>query len=183
MCSTPFGIYEVGTEAAIQLLPDIQMCSTPFGIYEVGTIDPDRGSTFASMCSTPFGIYEVGTLTGTPTTLAGYGCSTPFGIYEVGTVLLVCSGVNSPRAQRLSASMRLARLPLKPKRKRKSAQRLSASMRLAPDQSLSPLIGCKCSTPFGIYEVGTITGKPTLANVASAQRLSASMRLAPDNVG
>ncbi len=36
----------------------------------------------------------------------------------------------------------------------------------------------KCSTPFGIYEVGTPLGGNLLTKLPSAQRLSASMRLA-----
>ncbi len=59
-------------------------------------------------------------------------CSTPFGIYEVGTSPHIHRSTNISCAQRLSASMRLARLEglclmLIPF----GAQRLSASMRLA----------------------------------------------------
>ncbi len=85
MCSTPFGIYEVGTtsrtvrlcdhqgaqrlSASMRLAPQAgalgldmaQMCSTPFGIYEVGTCGRCGLAERLSMCSTPFGIYEVGT--------------------------------------------------------------------------------------------------------------------------
>ncbi len=38
-CSTPFGIYEVGTKVGVLYLFTRGMCSTPFGIYEVGTAD------------------------------------------------------------------------------------------------------------------------------------------------
>ncbi len=109
-CSTPFGIYEVGTRARPTGLAShmsaqrlsasmrlarsslstnarwLAMCSTPFGIYEVGTISTLDRCSFSILCSTPFGIYEVGT------TAVSFGipsknmCSTPFGIYEVGTL-------------------------------------------------------------------------------------------------
>ena len=42
--------------------------------------------------------------------------------------------------------------------------------------NLFPLNGC--STPFGIYEVGTRPRPMTVISTPSAQRLSASMRLA-----
>ncbi len=41
---------------------DAEGCSTPFGIYEVGTVGSYRQHTRHTECSTPFGIYEVGTL-------------------------------------------------------------------------------------------------------------------------
>ncbi len=59
------------------------------------------------------------------------------------------------------------------------AQRLSASMRLAP--SAVPgrrIVVDVCSTPFGIYEVGTRQVRSSFPACKSAQRLSASMRLA-----
>ena len=61
------------------------------------------------------------------------------------------------------------------------AQRLSASMRLA--QRGEPVVGhCEfsCSTPFGIYEVGTYPALHCSSTFTCAQRLSASMRLAQD---
>ena len=61
LCSTPFGITEVGTSDATSKPYQITACSTPFGITEVGTLRPlDSRSCYAS-CSTPFGITEVGT--------------------------------------------------------------------------------------------------------------------------
>ncbi len=41
-CSTPFGIYEVGTSSGGVRLMTIIGCSTPFGIYEVGTQGCER---------------------------------------------------------------------------------------------------------------------------------------------
>ncbi len=40
-CSTPFGIYEVGTSGEPGTISADELCSTPFGIYEVGTKAPD----------------------------------------------------------------------------------------------------------------------------------------------
>ncbi len=37
LCSTPFGIYEVGTGGFTAYASRFLKCSTPFGIYEVGT--------------------------------------------------------------------------------------------------------------------------------------------------
>ncbi len=62
VCSTPFGIYEVGT-ALVKIIGQYETtCSTPFGIYEVGTFVVSIANTETTKCSTPFGIYEVGTL-------------------------------------------------------------------------------------------------------------------------
>ena len=59
-------------------------------------------------------------------------CSTPFGIYEVGTRQTTKQRLDAMRAQRLSASMRLALEYLSsPMFRKECAQRLSASMRLA----------------------------------------------------
>ncbi len=93
-CSTPFGIYEVGTarilptqltlasgaqrlSASMRLARQTRRvlkkvtreCSTPFGIYEVGTILSITPVKPSGLCSTPFGIYEVGTTTASRTTL------------------------------------------------------------------------------------------------------------------
>ncbi len=68
------------------------------------------------------------------------------------------------RAQRLSASMRLARIKTRPPViVAEGAQRLSASMRLAQRSAFAIAKYHElCSTPFGIYEVGTVkdTGEP-----------------------
>ncbi len=61
MCSTPFGIYEVGTAMEWLALEISDLCSTPFGIYEVGTDTLRTLEGMRAECSTPFGIYEVGT--------------------------------------------------------------------------------------------------------------------------
>ncbi len=85
VCSTPFGITEVGTSSRLTILVSVALCSTPFGITEVGTIGPAWGDRESRECSTPFGITEVGT--------------TP--VREMLSALL--------SAQRLSASLRWAR--------------------------------------------------------------------------
>ena len=132
LCSTPFGITEVG----ILCLPGgdgaLGWCSTPFGITEVGICRPGRApsrtcaqrlsasqrSAYCSIlgksvleCSTPFGITEVGMLLVTRRLEGLDRCSTPFGITEVGM----------------------------PTRCRHSTT-------------------CRCSTPFGITEVGIVRG-------------------------
>ncbi len=84
-------------------------------------------------------------------------CSTPFGIYEVGTDTFPQRHEIYTCAQRLSASMRLAPQTATAQATRPvSAQRLSASMRLARNNSRQvDYRQVQCSTPFGIYEVGT----------------------------
>ncbi len=86
-CSTPFGIYEVGTLVGYKPLAFLHLlgCSTPFGIYEVGTSQIDLKAACIKLCSTPFGIYEVGTRAVDGDFRYWSACSTPFGIYEVGT--------------------------------------------------------------------------------------------------
>ena len=42
LCSTPFGITEVGTRSALPDRCGTIRCSTPFGITEVGTRSPRR---------------------------------------------------------------------------------------------------------------------------------------------
>ncbi len=44
MCSTPFGINEVGTRHDQSLIGDKCGCSTPFGINEVGTAGHDHST-------------------------------------------------------------------------------------------------------------------------------------------
>src|SRR5208337_564003 len=110
---------------------------------------------FDALCSTPFGITEVGIrrrIAFDPTVTR---CSTPFGITEVG----IWSGLlwlAQPRsAQRLSASQRWASAaPVSANGPRRSAQRLSASQRWAFADGSKLLGSIKCSTPFGITEVG-----------------------------
>ena len=110
LCSTPFGINEVGTRPLITMglmfwraqrlsasmrlarwarLPmylKTYLCSTPFGINEVGTVLLTVSFHVIRVCSTPFGINEVGTKTTTRLRCYSKQCSTPFGINEVGTI-------------------------------------------------------------------------------------------------
>jgi len=106
-------------------------------------------------------------------------CSTPFGITEVGGLSLAFEGGSEQGAQRLSASQRWAGLTMCRKRRSTGcAQRLSASQRWADagHDGATRLVGVlnafrhhrggrgavgtypftlqKCSTPFGITEVG-----------------------------
>ena len=134
-------------------------------------------------------------------------CSTPFGITEVGTLAARRECVTRMAgAQRLSASQRSALRHANgdcPARRR-GAQRLSASQRSARGLVTSarwPFHGAqrlsasqrsarrparqfrsyeiRCSTPFGITEVG-IAARPSRSagSPSSAQRLSASQRSA-----
>ena len=111
LCSTPFGIKEDRTDQAEALRIDNLLCSTPFGIKEDRTSEGQAGSPMKPMCSTPFGIKEDRTLP--PGTLKPH---------------------SPPRAQRLSASKRIARRSAKPS---------------APSDK-------RCSTPFGIKEDRTL---------------------------
>ena len=111
VCSTPFGITEVGTKADVMSVNDEEagiVCSTPFGITEVGTLVHRHAEDRPGVCSTPFGITEVGTTDILVLTDGAVRCSTPFGITEVGTIMTDRVTVGSPGAQRLSASQRSA---------------------------------------------------------------------------
>ena len=187
------------------------LCSTPFGITEVGTSLPGGPTGPGVPCSTPFGITEVGTLLAqtrrllsisaqrlsaskrsalilaTPTsrqrtsaqrlsasqrsapgetggTAISGTCSTPFGITEVGTHSFPSSpasrGVlNAFRHHRGRHTVYRKRIPL-----RVCAQRLSASQRSARyPRSTSPRHQAACSTPFGITEVGTCSPSSAVA--------------------
>jgi len=110
VCSTPFGITEVGMGGLAEV-PDRQVvCSTPFGITEVGIQSMfDLAATYGVTCSTPFGITEVGIDDETTPQLAMQQCSTPFGITEVGMPpLQTVAWPDRFGAQRLSASQRWA---------------------------------------------------------------------------
>ena len=154
VCSTPFGITEVGIRPAP---------ATPRPAYVLNAFRHHRGGhkpvfdlfNVNNWCSTPFGITEVGMATTIVAAVAGKRCSTPFGITEVGIPRsdhpkLLYGVLNAFRhhrgghslaspscstgigAQRLSASQRWA-LAASRSRKlwRSSAQRLSASQRWA----------------------------------------------------
>jgi len=108
LCSTPFGITEVGIPPMPLNRSSTLMCSTPFGITEVGIPLPlppwlvvevlnafrhHRGGhpprqnvdrARRAECSTPFGITEVGISESAISCRVAVKCSTPFGITEVG---------------------------------------------------------------------------------------------------
>ena len=130
-------------------------------------------------------------------------CSTPFGITEVGTRPEPEAWLHSLCAQRLSASQRSARAGGQGDGRRLAgAQRLSASQRSArgaklPGSRQSTVLNAfrhhrgrhpvtmrvsafrlRCSTPFGITEVGTLGGLTDSPGASGAQRLSASQRSA-----
>src|SRR5271157_5223008 len=129
LCSTPFGITEVGIRKTSpnHLTPNVLNafrhhrgghqdgdgnpsttieCSTPFGITEVGIPMPGRSGRRGRMCSTPFGITEVGIAVTAIDSLDPSWCSTPFGITEVGMWGHRFDRSSTLGAQRLSASQR-----------------------------------------------------------------------------
>ena len=109
MCSTPFGITEVGTRrlrAKTSGCPRAQRlsasqrsahgtgrtaskarrCAQRLSASQRSALPDDLpGFTFPGECSTPFGITEVGTLAMNEAGYSAEECSTPFGITEVGT--------------------------------------------------------------------------------------------------
>ena len=136
MCSTPFGITEVGTavhsvvelsRASAQRLSASQRSARwhrgpadagrPCGAQRLSASQRSaqhataNGASSAT-CSTPFGITEVGTLQVPASRCERRStmCSTPFGITEVGTIRTVHAIESTGAgAQRLSASLRSAR--------------------------------------------------------------------------
>ncbi len=109
VCSTPFGITEVGTWTARRTRRAAQgaqrLSASQRSARDVRRSTVDRYRP----CSTPFGITEVGTGSARSNTDSGSRCSTPFGITEVGTVAVVDKQyARAPCAQRLSASQRSA---------------------------------------------------------------------------
>ena len=83
LCSTPFGITEVGIRRVERRLRAIAKCSTPFGITEVGIKDA-RAKDAALRVLNAFRHHRGGHIG--PPSMSGWACrcSTPFGITEVG---------------------------------------------------------------------------------------------------
>ena len=156
VCSTPFGITEVGTGRKIGAFFQSGMCSTPFGITEVGTKMP-WGSTVRMYCAQRLSASQR-----SARTAAWRRSSYP----KVLNAFRHHRGRHphppSPkrhfdaRAQRLSASQRSA-LASRPVRN-PSGSVLNAFRhhrgRHAPRPE-RPIVASVCSTPFGITEVGT----------------------------
>ena len=85
MCSTPFGITEVGIQSwQIGMRMTRQQCSTPFGITEVGMRSPDRRIGRAQTVLNAFRHHRGGHASRPEAERRHVGCSTPFGITEVG---------------------------------------------------------------------------------------------------
>ena len=183
VCSTPFGITEVGTLPA-SAQPGIgdRMCSTPFGITEAGT-SPSTSTRALERpaCSTPFGITEAGTVGGSARHRLGMRCSTPFGITEAARAVRRSSSACSACAQRLSASLRWARR--RGRRRRVGELRCSTPFGITEAGTAGPRASARsvrfvCSTPFGITEAGTYPNAGACQSGTCAQRLSASLRRA-----
>ena len=87
MCSTPFGIIGIFTDATSRSADSLQRCSTPFGIKGIFTrLVRRRGGRRRLLCSTPFGIIGIFTrIYGTSTGRGLSLCSTPFGIIGIFT--------------------------------------------------------------------------------------------------
>ena len=158
MCSTPFGITEVGMRCLSRSSAMHRQCSTPFGITEVGIAEHARRPVALHECSTPFGITEVGIRAARRTRRAQLRVLNAFrhhrgghrdAIWRAGIRLSMCStpfGITEVGIRRVPPTARLDR---------------------------------RCSTPFGITEVGMMSRPVWRSAVHSgAQRLSASQRWA-----
>ena len=151
--------HQRGGHKAFKLAPaGAKMCSTPFGIREVGTRRNAAHAHLDADVLNAFRHQRGGHVDNVFFQIQGVLCSTPFGIREVGTGL--CGRRTTDRYRVLNA-FRHQRgghptIRAKASTNAASAQRLSASERWAPerlDHDLAP--GDRCSTPFGIREVGT----------------------------
>ena len=177
MCSTPFGIKENRTKTR-NSRGAVGRVLNAFRHQRESHSVRLPGEGIPVVCSTPFGIKENRTPPDTSKPAGSTGCSTPFGIKENRTRSLFCRGrrrdsvlnafrhqreSHTPfparilwdvsRAQRLSASKRIAQTARPPFRaKPKCAQRLSASKRIALIDIEQDFKSLECSTPFGIKE-------------------------------
>ena len=208
VCSTPFGITEVGTEPASRVALEHRQVLNAFRHHRGGHIAATSVTARCRlMCSTPFGITEVGiTLRrhdrrrdrrGAQRLSASQRwarrsqltspdrstmCSTPFGITEVGTLdELAHRRAAVACAQRLSASQRWARPGSRPMRRDRAECSTPfgiTEVGIAMAGSIASAVDV-CSTPFGITEVGISSRSTSCSDRAtSAQRLSASQRWA-----
>ena len=85
MCSTPFGITEVGIAPASRHRADVRRVLNAFRHHRGGhAADAVPASSRIAECSTPFGITEVGIAQAGDPVSRRDACSTPFGITEVG---------------------------------------------------------------------------------------------------
>ena len=162
-----------------------RMCSTPFGITEVGTRRRLFGRDGLRDVLNAFrhhrGRHNSGLSTGSPCLT----CSMPFGITEVGTSMPRFVSATHTGAQRLSASQRSA-LAYRDSttENSKCAQRLSASQRSAPRPGMGSRRGRAVLNAFrhhrGRHEL-LLLGR--IAAKVGAQRLSASQRSARRHFG
>ena len=106
-------------------------------------------------------------------------CSTPYGITEVGTGRIVREAASDGRV--LNA-LRHHRGRHGDRHRHRlgfdSAQRLTASQRSAHGTATTGRSAARCSTPYGITEVGTRSGSRSPRVAECAQRLTASQRSA-----
>ena len=166
------------------------MCSTPFGITEVG-MPADRRTrpdTLAGLCSTPFGITEVGIRIGAIQLLNARVCSTPFGITEVGIRWSRRRAADLSRYAMVLNAFRHHRGGHRPARMRRRSGSDTPCVLNAfrhhrgghqRSRSCEPVALAVCSTPFGITEVGIADRHQVVRDRRRrAQRLSASQRWA-----
>jgi len=156
LCSTPFGITEVG---ALRLVSDHgphARCSTPFGITEVGARPARRGRCHLPCAQRLSASQRWAHSPSLDPLSPAAQCSTPFGITEVGAT----AQAFRPFAGPVLNAFRHHR----------------GGRGLWSGASRGWL--CVCSTPFGITEVGALAWSTTSARMKRAQRLSASQRWA-----
>jgi len=155
MCSTPFGITEVGGCQVAGGRPQARVLDA-FRHHRGGRLHHEAaGSAHIGRVLNAFRHHRGGRGYHAPRSPGNNRCSTPFGITEVGGSRRRRSSGRPSRAQRLSASQRWA-------------EEAPTGRRMAPE----------CSTPFGITEVGGNGSCSSPPGTRSAQRLSASQRWA-----
>ena len=157
MCSTPFGITEVGTPS-LRLSRHAWLRAQRLSASQRSARDDSRAVADGIARAQRLSASQRSAHVVSPADLeADRACSTPFGITEVGTRRRAIPVRVTGSAQRLSASQR--------------------SARRRPGAVSGP--SAECSTPFGITEVGT-SGLDDCRTVSAsgAQRLSASQRSA-----
>ena len=182
-CSTPFGITEVGIAMHRRIVAVDDRVLNAFRHHRGGHARHSRVDSASRSSAQRLSASQRWAYAGQHHRCPRrHECSTPFGITEVG--MPRCGGradCRSRSAQRLSASQRWAYRQRSPTAARRcGAQRLSASQRWACVQLSAPdQAACRCSTPFGITEVGIATAQPEAVRLrVGAQRLSASQRWA-----
>ena len=122
-----------------KILPAFALCSTPFGITEVGTRSISARHSISVACSTPFGITEVGTSLTIARAAAAVSAQRLSASQRSARNPPARVPWHRSGAQRLSASQRSAPPSRASLRAQLTcAQRLSASQRSAPRRRSSP---------------------------------------------